>query len=172
MSRRLVLLGLIVVLPRFSSAQFTTFIPPRPPPPKPESLMRRPVVAKKKEAEVLGPIYRVRLAPMKQWVDSAVGIRSTPRPPASRDTADTSSNYPLTVEGVTSVRHVNATVTPCQNPFVSPRASTQLFVPGKRSSPSRARCSRRDCRFRRIARPRSEWSARSNDGGRSQPLSP
>ena len=158
-------LALIVAVPRFAPAQFTTFIPPRRPPEKVDT-GKRVAVAKKKAPAPSAAAPRIRLTNMRVWVDSAVGIRSTPRPPTRRDTADTSHDYLSSRDELTSVRRFNvAAADSCQSRFASLPKSISPSVRASRSSRSRAPCSRRVCRFRRIARLPSEWSARSNDAG-------
>ena len=76
-------LALIAAVPRFAPAQFTTFLPPRRPPEKVDTA-KRVAVAKKKVPEPRDTANRIRLTNMREWVDSAVGIRSTPPGPPAR----------------------------------------------------------------------------------------
>ena len=160
-------LALIVAVPRLAPAQFTTFIPPRRPPEKVDT-GKRVAVAKKKAPAPSEAAPRIRLTNMRVWVDSAVGIRSTPRPPTRRDTADASHDYLSSRDELTSVRRFNvAAADSCHSRFASLPKSISPSVRASRSWRSRAPCSRRVCRFRRIARLPSEWSPRSNDRERS-----
>lgn len=77
--RHLLVVALIVTVPRFAAAQFTTFIPPRPIE-KPVVVSVKPkAVAAKRKVQV-ETLPRIRLTDMRIWVDSAVGIPSSPLP--------------------------------------------------------------------------------------------
>ena len=109
MSRRILLsLALIVAVPRFAPAQFTTFIPPPRPPERVSTRRSERSLRRRRRLSLRDTIGRIRLTDMRIWVDSAVGIRSTARPPARPDSVDASRDYLATSEEVTSVRRFTA----------------------------------------------------------------
>lgn len=151
--RRALALVLIITLPSVAGAQFTTFIPPRAPPPKAEAT-KTVAAARKKEAAKAerDTLYRIRLTPMRIWVDSASGLRST-LPDTTRDGF---------LGEVTWGRRTTVALESWPNQSAFSPQSLARWTMASPSSRSRALSSLRDFRFRRIGTPPSEWWARSN----------
>ena len=74
--RRLIQLALIVAVPKFAGAQFTTFIPPRTPT---SDSAKAAIVATERARE--DSVVKAQLANMKTWVDSAAGLPPAPKSP-------------------------------------------------------------------------------------------